>query len=54
MVAMKPMKQLVQKNKLGKFTKRDYGKKIKIGGKQYDQMMIQAAKIATSGKGDGR
>merc|ERR1719468_1482417 len=56
MVAMKgkKVKQLYQKGKKGKFTKKDYGKKVKIGGKQYDQMMIQAAKIATSGQGDGR
>mmetsp|Transcript_2631 Transcript_2631/g.4063 ORF Transcript_2631/g.4063 Transcript_2631/m.4063 type:complete len:138 (+) Transcript_2631:107-520(+) len=54
MKAMKAVKQLIQKDKRGKFTKRDYGKQIKIGGKQYDYMMIQAAKIATSGKGDGR
>eukprot|EP00419_Tripos_fusus_P008394 CAMPEP_0172677082 /NCGR_PEP_ID=MMETSP1074-20121228/14427_1 /TAXON_ID=2916 /ORGANISM="Ceratium fusus, Strain PA161109" /LENGTH=123 /DNA_ID=CAMNT_0013494861 /DNA_START=72 /DNA_END=443 /DNA_ORIENTATION=- len=53
MVAMKA-KQLNTRNKLGKFSKRDYGKTIKLGGKTYDHVMIEAAKIATKGKGDGR
>mmetsp|Transcript_56987 Transcript_56987/g.114372 ORF Transcript_56987/g.114372 Transcript_56987/m.114372 type:complete len:136 (-) Transcript_56987:201-608(-) len=54
--AMKAMKakKLVSRNKLGKFSKRDYGKTIKIGGKKYDMVMIEAAKIATAGQGDGR
>merc|ERR1712242_50329 len=46
-------KQLVQR-KLGKFSKRDFGKTVAIGGKKYDFMIVEAAKIATSGKGDGR
>eukprot|EP00413_Alexandrium_margalefii_P006768 CAMPEP_0204512506 /NCGR_PEP_ID=MMETSP0661-20131031/987_1 /ASSEMBLY_ACC=CAM_ASM_000606 /TAXON_ID=109239 /ORGANISM="Alexandrium margalefi, Strain AMGDE01CS-322" /LENGTH=130 /DNA_ID=CAMNT_0051517625 /DNA_START=100 /DNA_END=492 /DNA_ORIENTATION=+ len=59
MAAMKVMKamkakQLVQRGKLGKFVKRDYGKTVKIGGKTYDLVMIEAAKIATKGAGDGR
>merc|ERR1711920_324076 len=57
MKAMKTVmksKRLVTRNKLGKFTKKDYGKTVKISGKTYDMVMIEAAKIATSGKGDGR
>merc|ERR1740129_125794 len=55
MKGMKVMKakQLVQR-KLGRFTKRDYGKTVAIKGKKYDFMILEAAKIATSGKGDGR
>merc|ERR1719499_136898 len=53
MKAMKA-KQLNMRNKLGKFSKRDYGKTIKIGGKTYDYVMVEAAKIATKGQGDGR
>merc|ERR1719223_685366 len=54
--AMKPAmkkKTLVQRKK-GKFVKRDFQKTVKIGGKTLDFMMLEAAKIATSGKGDGR
>mmetsp|Transcript_47056 Transcript_47056/g.105810 ORF Transcript_47056/g.105810 Transcript_47056/m.105810 type:complete len:137 (+) Transcript_47056:69-479(+) len=53
--AMKAMKakQLVQR-KAGKFAKKDYGKTVTIGGKTYDYLIIEAAKIATKGKGDGR
>merc|ERR1719325_146184 len=47
-------KQLITRSKKGKFTKKDYGKTIKIGGKSYDYVMIEAAKIATKGAGDGR
>merc|ERR1719229_837312 len=47
-------KKLVTRSKKGKFTKKDYGKTIKIGGKSYDYVMIEAAKIATKGAGDGR
>ena len=50
----KKVKQLCHKGKKGKFTKKDYVKKVKIGGKQDDQMMIQAANITSSNKGDGR
>merc|ERR1719350_1750948 len=48
------VKQLITRNKRGKFSKADYGKTVKIGGKTYDHVMIEAAKIATTGKGDGR
>merc|ERR1719210_221873 len=47
-------KKLTVRDKLGKFTKVDYGKKVTIGGKAYDYVMVEAAKIATAGKGDGR
>mmetsp|Transcript_65229 Transcript_65229/g.202324 ORF Transcript_65229/g.202324 Transcript_65229/m.202324 type:complete len:124 (+) Transcript_65229:97-468(+) len=53
MVAAMKTKQLVQR-KDGKFVKRDFGKTVTIGGKKYDQMIIEAAKIATQGQGDGR
>ena len=49
-----PKKQLVQHGKSGKFQKVNYGKTVTIGGKKYDQMIIEAAKIAVKGKGDGR
>merc|ERR1712039_831934 len=32
----------------------DYGKTVSVGGKKYDYVMLQAAKVATEGKGDGR
>merc|ERR1712150_71057 len=48
------VKQLVQHGKGGKFVKKDYSKTVTIGGKTFDQMIIEAAKIATKGKGDGR
>merc|ERR1719362_1459526 len=54
MKAMKEKQHLVSRNKLGKFSKLDYGKSVTIGGKSYDLVMIEAAKIATSGRGDGR
>jgi len=47
-------KQLVQRGKGGQYKKKDYGKVVTLGGKKYDQMMIEAAKIAVQGKGDGR
>mmetsp|Transcript_17517 Transcript_17517/g.44417 ORF Transcript_17517/g.44417 Transcript_17517/m.44417 type:complete len:139 (+) Transcript_17517:2-418(+) len=53
MKAMKA-KRLNVRNKLGKFSKRDYGKTVKIGGKTYDFVMVEAAKIGTKGQGDGR
>mmetsp|Transcript_109084 Transcript_109084/g.352124 ORF Transcript_109084/g.352124 Transcript_109084/m.352124 type:complete len:124 (+) Transcript_109084:105-476(+) len=53
MVAAMKTKQLVQR-KAGKFVKKDYGKTVTIGGKKYDEMIIEAAKIATQGQGDGR
>merc|ERR1719150_748659 len=48
------VKQLVQHGKGGKFVKKDYSKTVTIGGKKFDQMIIEAAKIATRGQGDGR
>merc|ERR1719401_1729928 len=55
MKAMKAMKKvLVSRGAKGKFTKRDFQASIKIKGKSYDKMMIEAAKIATKGAGDGR
>lgn len=47
-------KQLVQHGKGGKFQKVNYGKTVTIGGKKYDEMMVEAAKIAVKGQGDGR
>ena len=56
MKAMKTMKAktLVTRGRGGKFSKKDYGKTVKIGSKTYDYVMIEAAKIAVAGAGDGR
>mmetsp|Transcript_5286 Transcript_5286/g.12737 ORF Transcript_5286/g.12737 Transcript_5286/m.12737 type:complete len:125 (+) Transcript_5286:78-452(+) len=47
-------KRLVARGKKGRFKKRDWSKTIKVGGKKLDYMILEAAKTAVAGKGDGR
>merc|ERR1711972_138288 len=37
-----------------KFVKKNYGLKVKVGGKNLDKVIYDAARLAIKGKGDGK